>query len=98
MEAKVLQIEQKIKKGEMDIAQLSDFRHRLDGAVDARIILERPQISLYCLDDVHRQAVFVETPPSIDLTAKPFCFVTQYQNATRLYTTTYDVVNELGEA
>src|SRR5262245_16608664 len=98
MEANVLAIEQKIKKCDLDIAQLNDFQHRVEGKVDARMIIDRPDISLYCLDDVNRQAVFVQAPASIDLSEKPYYFLTQYQSAERLYTTSYAVLNELGAA
>src|SRR5437868_2823111 len=96
MEAKVLQIEDKVKKSELDLARLNDFRYRPEATtIDARTILERPEITLYCLDDDHRQAVFVESPPGLDLSQKPFYFLTQYQNAQRVLTTSYDVLHEL---
>jgi hypothetical protein len=98
MEATILHIEEKVKKGDLNHARLSDFRCRVETTVDARMILDRPEITLYCLDDASRQAVFVEAPPGVDLSEQPFYFLAQYQNAHRLLTTPYDGLHELAAA
>jgi hypothetical protein len=97
MKAQLLQIEDKVKMSELGHARLNQFRYRPDSVVDARIILERPEISLYCLEDDQRQAVFVETPAGVDISDKPYFFLTQYQNAQRLLTVNYDVLHGLAE-
>jgi hypothetical protein len=97
MEARVLLIEDKVKKGEIDIASLSTFRYRQGPTIDARIILDEPQITLHCLDDEHRQAVFVEAPPGVDVSKEPFFFRAQYHHAQRLLTVPYETLHELAE-
>lgn len=95
MEAKVLDIEDNTKNCELDIAKLSDFRYREGSTVDARVILDHPQTTLYCLDDEHRRAVFVESPPELDLSQRPFYFIEQYNHAQRLLTVSYQTLHEL---
>jgi len=95
MEAKILDIEDKTKNCELDIAKLSDFRYREGSTVDAKVILDHPQTTLYCLDDEHRRAVFVESPPELDLSQRPFYFIEQYKHAQRLVTVSYQTLHEL---
>ncbi len=52
-------------------------------------------MSLYCLDDAQRRAIFVELPDGIDLTTAPFVYVTQYEQAQRLIAVPYDRFCEL---
>ena len=98
MEARVLHIEEKIKRGELEVASLSGFRYRTGPTVDAQIILDQPQITLHCLDDEHRQAVFVEAPPGVDVNLGPFISWAQYQNAQRLLTVPYETFCALSDA
>jgi hypothetical protein len=98
MEARVLYIEEKIKRGELEIASLSGFRYRTGPTVDAQIILDQPQITLHCLDDEHRQAVFVEAPPGVDVNPEPFISRAQYENAQRLLTVPYETFFALADA
>ena len=99
VQAQLLPIEDRIKrKGDMGLASLSDFRCGAGSTVDARIILDRPQITLYCLDDQSRQAVFVELPADVELSQRPFLFLTQYEHAQRLLTVSYETFHELAAA
>jgi hypothetical protein len=96
MEATVLEILGRTKSGALSIASPSDFVSKSQGAVDARVILESPQTSLYCLDDQQRTALFVETPPSLDPARHPFYYQTQYKHALRLLSISYDTLIRLG--
>jgi hypothetical protein len=99
VQAQLLPIEDKVKKkGDMGLASLSDFRCGAGSTVDARMILNRPQITLYCLDDQSRQAVFVELPGDVELSQRPFLFLTQYEHAQRLLTVSYETLHELAGA
>jgi hypothetical protein len=98
MKARVLYIEDRIKRGEFDVASLSVFRYRPGPTIDARTILDQTQITLYCLDDEHGQAVFTEAPPGVDISEEPFIHRTQYRNAQRLLTVTYGTLHELAAA
>jgi hypothetical protein len=95
MQAAVFEIQSKRKAGELSIASLDDFSLLAHGTVDARLVLERPQITLYCLDDKHRRAVFVETPPEVDLTRHAFYYRAQYDYAQRVLAVSYDSLNQL---
>jgi hypothetical protein len=99
VQAQLLPIEDKVKrKGDMGLASLSDFRCGAGSTVDARMILDQPQITLYCLDDQSRQAVFVELPGDVELSQRPFMFLTQYEHAQRLLTVSYETLHELAGA
>ncbi|MBV9507553.1 MAG: hypothetical protein JO323_21370 [Acidobacteriia bacterium] len=105
MEATVLQIEERVKKGDLGFtsmgefgpSRLHDFRYRPNGTVDAATILDRPEITLYCLEDESRQAVFVELPRDYDLYAEPFMYRPQFTQAQRLLTIPYEGLHELAE-
>jgi hypothetical protein len=68
------------------------------GQLPAGKILENPRISLYCLDWENRQAVFVETPADVDLSQAPFYFTTQYEEATRILTISFDAMKRLAKS
>jgi hypothetical protein len=95
MQAKVFQIAEKVKKWDLDLARVTDFRTEQQTAEDAGKIVAAPNISLYCLDDQNREAVFVETPPGLDISQRPFLFITQYENAQRIWTTSYETMHQL---
>ena len=70
--AQILEIQQKIKSSPTMLASLEDFAYVRGAHVEAEIIPRNPCISLYCVDDEQRQAIFVQTPESVDLTSAPF--------------------------
>ncbi len=70
-------------------ASLADFSVVPGEVVNADIVRTNPNISLYCLDDDAKQAIFVELPPDVDLAAAPFVYLTQYEEAQRLIAVPY---------
>ena len=64
------------------MASLDDFAISNAGPADAGTVLAQPGWSLYCLDDEGRNAVFVELPEDLDLTAVPFLYQTQFDVST----------------
>lgn len=74
-----------------------DFEVRDAGTVDARIVLDRPTISLYCIDHPRQRALFVETPPDVDLTSAPFLYQTQFETAQGLIALPYDTLHALAD-
>ena len=98
MKARILHIEDKVKQGEVDLASLGAFRYRPGAEIDARTILHQPQVTLYCLDDEHGQAVFTEAPPGVDVSQEPFLHRTQYLKAQRLLSVTYGTLHEMADA
>jgi hypothetical protein len=98
MEADVYEIEEKTKTCDIGVSSIADFRVRRSGQVDAQVLLDDPHITPYCLDDTRREAVFVESAPDSDPTAKPFFFLAQYQAALRLFTIPFETLNRLGDS
>lgn len=99
MEAHELTIRAKHKTHLFNIVTANDFQTETGRAVDPRIVLEQPNVSLYCLDHANRCALFVETPPEADLIRAPFYFIAQYEAAQRLIAVPYTTLHALaGEA
>jgi hypothetical protein len=65
------------------------------GGIEAHVILERPNISLYCLDSLNRRALFVETNDVDALTDAPFLYQAQAANARRLIAVPYAMLPDL---
>jgi len=77
-------------------ASLRDFSVTPGDAVGAEILYADPALSLYCLDQDTRQAIFVELPPDVDLARAPLCYLTQYSLARRLLAVPFDTFRQLG--
>lgn len=93
MAATVYDVQERLP-GRSYLAGLDHFELRRAGDVPAETLLDR-QITLYAFDDEGRNAVFVETPPGIDLNAAPFYYLAQKEHATRVYTLPYAAFNAL---
>jgi hypothetical protein len=72
------------------LASLDDFTVTAGEAVDADIVRTSPNISLYCLDDPSKRAIFVELPSDVDLGKAAFVYRAQYEQAQRLIALPYD--------
>ncbi len=97
MSARVLNIVEKTAPNEFFPAVPRNFRVSEGESVPAEIVIDDPNVSLYCLDDEQKQAWFVETPPGVDLTQAPFFYVTQYQTAQRLIAVPYNTLHQLAD-
>src|SRR3954468_15483738 len=76
-------------------ASLTDFSVTPGEAVSADIVCADPALSLYCLDEATRQAIFAELPPEVDLARAPLFYLTQYMQAKRLVAVPFDTFREL---
>jgi hypothetical protein len=85
----VLQIRQRRKASPVTVASLDDFSVIPNGHADPDLLVRDPTISLYCLDDAGKRAIFVETPAGVDITAHPFLYQAQYEHAQRLVAVSY---------
>jgi hypothetical protein len=90
MTGQYLTIENKERQMAGFLSSLNDFTVTADDAVNAGIVRTNPNISLYCLDDASKRAIFVELPPNVDLAKVPFVYQTQYEKAQRLIALPYD--------
>jgi hypothetical protein len=95
MRAQYLSISAKHRRITGFHASLRDFSVTPGEAVSADIICADPALSLYCLDQATRQAIFVELPPEVDLARAPLCYLTQYQLARRLVAVPFDTFRVL---
>ena len=86
------------RQASMGLVHISMFDLQAAEEVPAQEILQNPHISLYYLDFESRQAVFVETPPDINLSLVSFYFVTQYETATRVLTISFDTMLKLADS
>jgi len=62
MTARILNIESRRRKNYLGISSPTDFQFSEGDTIDAHVVIESPNISLYCLDHEYQRALFVETP------------------------------------
>lgn len=98
MTTKILNIQKKNRTPANTIAKLEDFDYLEGDEIDAKIILDNLNISLYCLDLQNQQAIFVETSEEIDIYEPPFLYHAQYENAQRLFTVPFDELTQLAQS
>lgn len=79
------------------MADINDFRLGRSEEVDAQEILNNSNITLYILDFPSGRAVFVETPPEVDLSHAPFFYQSQWQNALRVLTVPFETMIQLAQ-
>ena len=82
----------------LGLVDSKDFELRENGQISAEDILSNKHINLYALDFEHGQAVFVETPPAVDLSQAPFYYVAQYQNALSVVTLSFETMIHLARS
>ena len=78
-------------------ARLSDYTLGDGQTVSAAAVLTDPSLSLYCLDEPQQQFVFVQTPPTVDLSQAPFFFQAQFEHATHVVTVPFKTMLALAE-
>jgi hypothetical protein len=81
-----------------ELADITDFRLREIGQFTVEKIVENPHITLYSLDFENNRAIFVETPPDVNLTQTPFYFMTQYEQAIRIFTVPFEIMIQLARS
>ncbi len=74
---------------------IKDFTLVHEGEDDPAQLLSNPNLSLYCLDLEHKEAVFVSTPSVIDLEKAPFYYQAQFEHAERVLTVNFDTFQDL---
>jgi hypothetical protein len=98
MTVQYLTIEAKHRQMPGYLASLADFSCTPSDTIDADLVRTSPNISLYCLDDATKRAIFVELPPEIDLARAPFVYQTQYEQAQRLIAVPYETFRQVAHA
>jgi hypothetical protein len=94
---RVLQILGRKRTDHTQMVSLDDFHLREVEANEdlCATVAENRHVTPYCLDGPNRQMIFAETPPQIELSARPFYYQAQYEAATRLIAIPYDRVHEI---
>ncbi|MEK8015801.1 MAG: sulfotransferase [Candidatus Parabeggiatoa sp.] len=95
MNAQILNIESKRRQNPMMYKSPTDFALSNGGMISAQVIIENPNISLYCLDVENQRALFVETHADADLFEAPFYYQAQYENAIGLFAVSYETLHQL---
>lgn len=95
MSATILNITEKVRQDPTAFVHLSDFRTITGQNIPTHRILQDPTISLYCLDDAHQRAIFVQTPADVNLTQHPFYYQAQFEHAQRLIAVSYTTLHQL---
>jgi hypothetical protein len=90
MPASVFAIAHRHREHENQIAGPGDFTLMAEGERDVFRVLGDPACSLYCLDPATQRALFVETPPGIELHEAPFLYQAQFQHAQRIIAIAYE--------
>jgi hypothetical protein len=86
---RILNINQKGRSNPTAFVSLRDFDVTPGGTISLKSIAQNHNITLYALNHFEREAIFVETPPDVDLSQRPFLYQAQYDNAVRLYSMSY---------
>ena len=63
------------------ITSLDDFEWSAADTIDAASLLDDPNITLYCLDQTNKRAIFTALPADIDLSRAPFMYQEQFDRA-----------------
>ncbi|NEQ41725.1 MAG: sulfotransferase [Okeania sp. SIO3I5] len=98
MKATQLIIQNRYRKpGDSPVVNVDDFTYREGAILNADTVINDPNISLYCLDDKHQQAIFVSLPSDIKLSRVPFYYQAQFDNAQSLIALPYECLHDLAE-
>lgn len=98
MNATTFEIVAKRRPDPLGLVDIKDFELRESGQIRAEEILSKTHITLYALDFEHREAVFVETSPEVDLSQAPFYYVSQYENALCVMTLSFEAMIQLTQS
>jgi hypothetical protein len=83
---------------ERRLASLEKFSYSQGSAVSTELVVKNPYITLYCLDDKNRRAIFVETPKEVAIYDAPFFYQAQYEHATQLVSVPYEQLISISKA
>jgi len=92
--ATVLAIDERCKEVLVVPGRPSDFATHETGSMELSLVLD-PTLSLYCIDLAGRTALFVRTPPQLDLSNAPFLWQAQYTQATEVVSVPFGELHDL---
>ncbi len=97
MQVRQFNIEGKHRQDVGFVASVNDFTLSGGDEVSVSAIIDNTAVSLYCFDDMSRQAVFVELPEQVNLIKEPFVYQSQYEYAQRVFTLSFHSFNQLAK-
>ena len=97
MQAQVFQVASLDKTDPFQIPSPSDFILAEGETIPIQKVLDDPTISIYCLDPGNEQAVFVRTPPELNLNEAPFYYVAQSEHAVELIKISYETLYQIAD-
>jgi hypothetical protein len=80
------------------IADINDFELRETGQLNPEGILLNDHMTLYALDFEKGRAIFVKTPPEVELAQAPFYYWAQYENALGIVTLPFEALIPLAQS
>ena len=99
--ARKFDVRQRRRPDPMSISSPADFRYARPRNVDPLSAVSDPSVTLYCLNPVKRQAVFVECDPDVSLSEYPFYYQGQFAHARRAIVISFEqlhyVANRCGD-
>ena len=97
MKARTLHITERSRERVSMPLSLNDFTTTDGGEIDADFIINNSSVSLCCLDDANRRAIFAELPAGVDPAQAPFVYQAQFDHAQRLLAVRYDDLPALAQ-
>ncbi|HZU14725.1 MAG TPA: sulfotransferase [Chloroflexota bacterium] len=91
----VFEIEARHKDHVVANASPGDFSVRAAGGADPSTVITDPSVSLYCFDHAAGRALFVRVPQGVDVTAAPFLYMAQYENARQVLSVPYETFHRI---
>ncbi len=95
--ARILHIRSRHRQHMGVVASLADFDWTPGEPLAAADLLDDPRISLYCLDQPSRRAIFTALPPGVDPLQAPFMYQAQFDHAEHLVALPYAEFLRLAE-
>ncbi|MEM7029639.1 MAG: sulfotransferase [Chloroflexota bacterium] len=88
-------IKNRTRQDDIQFVRAQDFELTYEQSVSEDVLIDNPNISLYCLDPDKQHMLFVEIPSEVDLSQVTFHYQGQYQYAQKVYTVPYETFHRL---
>lgn len=98
MTAHIFQIVDRERPNATAWVHVDDFTCIPAGTMDAEDVMQADNMTLYTIDTLQQQFVFVETDPDVDLTNAPFYFQAQFEYAQRLVKVPFETLHALADS
>lgn len=97
MTAQILNIHHRYRHSPTAWVRFEDFVVSDGEPISAEVVLNTPNVTLYCLDKQKNRFIFTQADPTVDLTQHPFFFQAQFEHAQRLIAVPFESLHKLTE-